>query len=414
MLKPTQPGKNNPALERLLKLFGGEFWPDYQQAIQNKPVTSSQARLYQQAIDAHFYQKLKEVYNLDRTDPESFFEVQQGHARAVIEDVLEDYTPSLKSRIGIRNEVTLTSRPSEIYRRLAMSTADITPELQFEVQRHLVLSLTAAEINARSTNEQLRHELSGVQSILNDHLFSGPEGYAEDYTVYACFDNDTNRTSCFFVNGCTTPKNSHKKAFRCRVRFVDGTGHVYTDPRIKDTTSAILKTTRKAVNNGQVMEPLNDVKDSMGMMFTVMDENAEEKSRFSQRERLVNQVRAAIQYHPNGIEQIKEDNDVEQDRGQATGIQFTRLQIQLLGLGLPIELMVFDAWNYLNSRYEVGVKNPDTGLYDGGAHELYKIRRVADVLSVYFPQELYRVDTLEALRQRGDQVAQDLLNKDRV
>jgi len=79
---------------------------------------------------------------------------------------------------------------------------------------------------------------------------------------------------------------------------------------------------------------------------------------------------------------------------------------------------------YIESKFEVGTVNTDgrfKGMYGGGSHRLFEIRRAIDGLLYYFPYEIYRLpeqskseyeeEIMKYARQRSSEIAYELIKE---
>lgn len=413
MFRSTEPGSLNPHLEGLLHTLGGDSWDLMKEDQSRGKLDESRDYVYRSAIDNYFYEVLRDKLNLGRADMQTYFEGQQVVARDVIEDIIKKYTPGLSTTHGLANEVSLLCRPGEIFSFLARSS-EISNVLRFEVTRHLLTSLTVAQHHAHSANGQLRYILSGAQSLMNKHLYAGPEGQTQTHHQYIVFDNETNSPLGVYNPGNLVNQGQHIKAFIANIRTLkpDGCNHsikdkeLFTDTRVKKPTPSFMKIVAKALLNGGELKVDGDVRDNMGMMMTVYGDQHD-------RDHLLERLHHVYSLHPNGIDRIEEDNKTEGDRGQAK-VQFKRMQVFLNGTEYPIEVMAYALLDYLRSRYEVGRINPSTGMYDGAAHSLYEFRRSIPVTGLLFPAEIYGVDSRTTIIHHMNQTAEDLRFRDRV
>lgn len=374
------------------------------------------------ATDGHFYGFIRQTYGLpEDINPQVFYLRQQSHAIQVIEYVLGTALPGYRHELGLKNEVSLYSEsPTDLLRLLAYPDDGVNPTLKFELQRHLLLSHISASFNSRTLNGRLRTELSRVQMLLNRELYGGRIGDGEDFDVYALHEDGTNSAVQVLVTArqyvskqardiCgIQPEGYHLKRHPFSLRRIGETDSlVYTNPRKKSDAASILKSLGKAVENGGVISPLSYVQDSLGIMFVAMGGESE-------RGELVERATTVLQSHPSGVEEITEDHHVNQDRGQAGASDFARLYLKLTGISVPLELMFYTCLGYLNSEYEVGIRDAGTGIYPGRAHDLYELRRSLPVLPVLFPEEIYPVDTRVAVLDRMATVAEELQARHRI
>ena len=337
-------------------------------------------------IDGYVLGSVKRRYGLpDGSDVQEFYMQQQKLATQVPEHYGE-LVPELAKDVELKDEISMLSdRPSDLVRLAFRRPEEIDSTLAYEVQRHILLSDLAGQINARTKNSRLRTVLSEVHHLLNEMLFEGPEGAGQRIISESYHDDQTNQV-IGFPGRSRKPPTAHLKRVPLVVRKIPEVGLVHTSPRKKDDRDAIVKSLAKALSNSGVINIDNDIQDGFGMIFVSMDDHVTP-------EQLADLVVSAIQSGSRKIANREEDDRTDTDRGQSPESSFdARRKIWFEGIPTPLEFIFYRLETFLNSRLEVGIRDPETGFYMGRSHALYKPRRAFPTTQVIFPKEIYPTD----------------------
>jgi len=335
-------------------------------------------------FNEYTYDAIRRAYGLpSNIDPREFYMQNQKHATALPE-YYNNLLPEVEG-LELKDEIALFSdRPSDLFRRLSKPAGQIDPTLAYEVYRHALLIDISSQINARTLNGRLHTRLSDVQQALNETFFEGPEGAGSKRVVESIHDDETNEVVGFPDTLRRIPPTAHLKHINFTVRNIKNGGIVYTGPRKKDDRISILKSIVKARENGGVISVDSGVLDLIGMRVVSMD------GRFAP-EQLADEVVSVLKTDPRfKIKDIEKDDKTGTDHGQAVGQNFNnRRKIWFEDIPVPVELIFYDLATYLNSRLEVGTRDPKTGLFMGRAHRLFDLRRAEKAASTIFPESIY-------------------------
>lgn len=366
-------------------------------------------------INEYVFRQISETFNLPpRSDPQEFYMQQQKQARGVVGYVCQ-LLPEAAKDLELKDEIAYYSdRPSDVFELLSKPPDKIDSTLAYELQRHLLLAHISGFVNARTLNGRLTTSLAMIQKHFNQRLYEGLEGAGERFILESIHDDETNKVVDFPSGNKRIPPTAHLKQVPFTVRRIRGIGLVATSPRKKDDENAVVKALSEACDNGGVID-INSIQDGMGMMYVLMNNNLSEKQQDEQLEYLVGRVVGELQSSPLRIKKIRREDHVDADRGQSPDIQFKRLIIDFEGESTPpLEMIFYNVKDYLNSRLEVGERNPETGLFMGQAYDLYALRRMYPVLPVLFPSEIYdrdpvrRLDLHRIVAKRSQMKAQEL------
>lgn len=359
-------------------------------------------------MDKYVFGSVKRRYKLpDPYDPQGFYLQQQMQAIRVVERISERL-PEIAKDIELKDEISMLSdRPSDLMRLMFRTSDDIDSTLAYEVQRHVILSAVAGEINARTKNGRLRSVLSEVHRLLDERLFEGSLGAGKRFFLESFHDDDTNTVVGFPDLNQQAPRTAHLKRTPFIARSIKGAGLVITSPRKKDDSVAIEKSLIKAKNNGGLININGDVLDPIGMMFVAMDG-------YVTPEQLAEQVVLIIESGSRKITKIENNDEIEADHGQSSEYRHTRRRIWFEDISVPVEMIFHSRENYLNSTLEVGTRNPVTGLHQGRAHPLFELRREEQVARILFPSKVYPVDIETAFINRDRRIIRELREMNKV
>ncbi len=349
-----------------------------------------------EVLNINFFESSKKIYKLPKkTDSQGFY-LQQNKGAVAAVGHFGRLVPELASKWEMKDEIAdLAERPSDLLRLLTSPSQKIDSVLAYEAQRHATLIYQIGMINARTLNGRLRTVLSDVNRLLNQKLFKGPEGHGDTTTVKSYHDDETNEVVGFQDRGDRIPLTAHVKHIEWTVRKTGEFGLVRTSSRKKDDSDAIAKSWAKARNNGGIIHINDAVQDSIGREYALLDDSIPPEQ-FA--DLVVSIIQAAAGEESDlweipKISKVETDNQVDASRGQAVRPSFNaRRKIWFENIPTPIELKVSNRETFLNAELEVGTRDPETGLYNGIAHDLYRLRRDRPIVDVPFPQVVYPVD----------------------
>lgn len=374
------------------RILFGEAGQQLAQALIQGTIKPYQLEDFRGRIDVHFFNAYSDIYRLARSiTPESAYLNAQTVALEVVRDCTLKAFPDYEDDF-FRNEVALKSpSPTDLYYYMVLPYEG--PLGAYEVRRHFLLTNTAAAMDARSGNGSLAIQLSDINRLLDAELFK--PGSGRQTTIYADHDQQTNT-----VYRVTTNKpeeslrsNAITRKHTLTLREIEGIGLVQTRVRQKDLVSAVEKLLSKAATNGGVLDP-ESVNDYMGFTFIGLGGEGYVTPE-TQLDYLESRLVDVLNSYRSLVE-IRPDHVVDRDRGQAE-VRFRRLQIFLEDQTVPLEFMLFDAVEYLNQSFEIGVMDPQTRFYTGRSHKMYEYRRTYPIMPFVYPEDIYQLDAQEAL-----------------
>ncbi|MBI4039078.1 hypothetical protein HY384_03925 [Candidatus Daviesbacteria bacterium] len=351
------------------------------------------------AIDDYVFGSSRIRYSLpEYVDLREFYLQNQKHAIGIIE-FYHALLPALDG-LELKDEISLLSdRPSNLFELASMPEGQIDPVLAYEAHRHILVTDISAMIASRTLNNRLRTRLSDVHRLLNQVYFSGPVGAGSRVVLGSIHDDETNQVIGFPNTMQRIPATAHLKTVPTTVRKIRrevidvGKDElmVYTSPRKKDDRLAVIKCLVKAKKNGGVVD-INHmdtgVLDPIGMIIVLMDDRAKP-------EELADKTASIINSDPKlRVVGVEKDDKTGKDHGQAAEMNFSaRRRTWFEDIQVPLELIFYDRETYLNSRLEVGTRDPQTGLHNGRAHELYGNRRAEEGFTILFPKKRFPVNS---------------------
>lgn len=407
MLRPTMDDRSPYANRQLLYLIRDNFGsgvngePDGLRAYYRMGRGEELSRSEKREINSFVFRSIGQYFGVtDRSSCRMLYIQQQKDAINSV-DHLREFLPEYSRELDLKNEIrTPSDSPVDLLELLSIPQDKIDPVLAFQIHRHALYSLIAGRHNSAVFDSRLNTIIQRQYKHLSRHLFKGQIGAGQTYYVYSAHDNETNEVVGFSSPDQTIPSTAHLKIIPIPVREIEGFGLVYTNPRKKNDSTVILKAQAMAHHNGGIIDP-DGVKDRGGMEFVPMNMNVD-------LEELADRVIEEMKSGPYPPEKIKVDNQADQDRGQSSKLRMVRRIIHFNGSPISFEFKFCNLENYINSLLEVGIKDPDSGLYDGMSYELYKPRRVQKVLRDVFPPVIYTQDLEGASVKRNEWIAQDL------
>ncbi len=421
--KPRTKDRSFATNFHLGRLTIGFFGEDVVDLCRKISVTGDFSSQETERINKYFLGSSRQIYKLPNwTHPQSFYRERRKDSILAINYFGSELVPELSEAFELREEIAnLSDRPSDLLRYLAMPEK-IDPTLAYEAQRHAIIHHQLGTIEARTL--KLCNLLSDIQNLLNEELFEASEGSAEDFCSESFHDVDTNEVVGFPDRGDPRPLTAHLKRRWISVRKIPKFGLVHEKSREKKLGPTLVKSWGKALKNGGIVHIDDAVQDSIAMRFVLMDDavSPEELA-----DLVVSVIKSGVESriesnHPRKIPKIiRVENDPKTgtDHGQSTEINFNaRRKIWFESVPTPLEITFYSRETYLNSELEVGVRDAQTGLYQGRGHKLFELRRGIDVIRVPFSQEIYKKiddDRLyTAFISQSNQVAYGLRNRYRA
>jgi len=367
--------------------------------------------LEEMRINSFFLEEINRIFDLqlhNEDEVQSFFLSQLKKANDTVRII--GNTLGLPPTVySLHNEVDVVD-PSIARMLSLLDRESVDPVLRFEVQRQLALAYLSAGINTRTKHDHAYDALSALQEGLNGNFFSGKAGHYETDIITSLHDPETNRTLGVYHQDDAIPvrefsgvsiKNT-PMSFRT-IPTEQGELKAMYGVRKKSDEIAIIKAITKSRANGRSIDPINDVLDSMGLMFVV---DGGEK----ERDLLTAHFFQFLNKYDSRLSQ-RNDSHVGENRGQNHEFNFGRYQITAPNLSVPLEVIFFCIPDYFNYCSDIGKKGND-GLYNGAAHSLYELRRSMQVAQILFPKEMYPgIDVDRYARDQSNNIAIELKRK---
>ncbi len=315
------------------------------------------------------------------------------------------------------------NRPSTALRILTTPTRLIGEQCKYEQGRQLGLALLCAEVMSRDENGTARAILSSINQFLESKSFIGREGDPDDYHTFSYHTPDTNRLQGLsqeypdsvypeglWVKSLDFPVR--KLGIRDSSREVVGSVPVLYDPREKEIEAAVIKAKERSLratkmgSNGGAIETSPYATDQLGFRLVVMEGGR------TLRDRVTSQLEDLFQ----SFEGFKGMRTLDRDSGSSKTdrVTFRRTYIYIEGLRNPIEMMVFSLDDWLAQEYEVGKFDPNIGMHNGPAHDLYKLEMVGSVAQYLWPSGVYGIDLEGVKKASSYDYAARLRRKQRI
>lgn len=231
-------------------------------------------------VNRHLERRVDENYQPTGSSPREYFERMADSSNAAHRRVTETLFSNFPGIVSQLNEVELQlGSPARIIEYIARD--DVDPDLKHELQKQLVRTYIAAEIESRDRLERTRERTRHLYELVDSHVTGGKMGETDQVWVTSFHDNRTK--SCTYINDVSGPPKrrvlgSHKMSTPLRVRQLKDFDYpVYVNARVKDLADAGVKAIRKPIrdrldeNGDAVFNPREDVQDTMGMKFALLE-----------------------------------------------------------------------------------------------------------------------------------------------
>lgn len=314
-------------------------------------------------------------------------------------------------------------RPSTVLERLTMSGSLIGDQFKYEQGRQLGLALLCAEVLSRDENGNARAVMGRINDFLEERLFRGKRGDPGIYPIFSYHDPVTNKLvglSSSYTN--VNPKEGFLvkslsypvRTFAVRASKEENVElvHALYDPRDKHLAAAVIKAKQRSLKAAQgksngAIETSPYAKDQLGFRLIIMEGG------YPLRDKVTASLEMLFQEF-KGYVAIEDDNEVDLNNGNKDRVRFNRKQLFIEDLRNPIEVIVQTLPDYISSLYEVGEFDPQKGMHNGPAHDLYKLRIVSDIAEYLWPQPIFGIDLKAAKKAGSFEYAASLIRKQRV
>lgn len=409
-------------------MFGGVdgaiAYEQFKRQHEGEDIEPSQQRI--ERITDAFNLNVEQIFGVDKCEAPRFTAQMMDGATKAITQLIKETAPTLAHKLEPRNEVLLLKEGVEIDRIIELLSNEKNPRLRFETERHLILGYFWGLI-------QRRNEILKVSKVVADSHKSLEQNFYEsgllNFTLHSLHSlNPDNLNAVIEVNDegpfSADFQTGSWKTHDFDVRMSKSGDLFYTRPRIKDATSALLKIVGKAANNGGEMN-IGYVEDNGGIMLVHMgkfdDSGSWVEPQENDTDRALDEIIDAINNNRRVGSYVEDDEVVDpfDKRGQSAHHSFKRRKIFFENDTnehmLPLEIVMYQSpEDYLNSRYHIGKQDPNTGQYDGAAHDLYMWKRNTKIMSKIFPGnvDLYDQELIQRAMQKQQQnIVGDLLSR---
>lgn len=407
-------------VKEVQRFFGRENYDEFKAAGKNGEYLSEETR---QRVDNQVYGKVGKMFNL-------------GWGGGLWHTAIELSNDTVNYARGIlfadqERQATLTTaiawddgRPSSALERLTMPTGQIGEQCKYEQGRQLGLALFSAEVILRNENGNSRTILTRIDRFLEDKLFIGRRGDPQRYHTFSYHTPSTNRLvglSSDFPDPSFDEelwvKSLDYPVRRLGVRDLQGevveVAQALYDPRDKDLASAVIKAKQRSLKaaksypKGIIIETTPYAGDQLGFRLVIM------QGRYPLRDSLTANLENLFREF-EGFSSIEEDDEVDPNNGPTDRLKFRRRQLFIERLKNPIEVIIQTLPDYISQLYEVGEFNPELGMHAGPAHDLYRLRKVADIAEYLWPFKIYKIGLEETKKASSYDYAARLRRKQRI
>lgn len=408
------------AASQIQRLFGKENFDEFREAGKSQISIPAEARM---RVDRQVYAFVEEVFHV--RNGANLWETAISRSVDTLNYARGILFPDQERQASLTTNIAWDPgrRPSTVLERLTLPRRLIGEQFKYEQGRQLGLAFLCAEVLSRDDNGNSREVLTRVNDFLESKLFMGRKGDPQKYHTFSFHTPLTNR-----LIGLSTLFPDHNfgealwvKSLDYPVRRMgvrDATGEltdiaqVLYDPREKDLESTVIKAKQRSLKwaNGQsngVIETSPHFRDQLGFRLVIMDGG----------ELLRNRITANLERLFAGLEgfvAIEADNDVDPHNGSMDRVRFQRRQLFIEGLKNPLEVIVQTLPDYISHLYEIGIFDPEKGMHNGPAHDLYKLMMVADIAAYLWPERIYGIDLRRFKQDTSFDFARRLGTKQRI
>lgn len=367
-----------------------------------------------------FFRRLPDNLRLPpETEPLQFVNGIFHRAQECLYEARHDRLGILERDLHPRNEIAFLSA-KDIARQLYYAASkNVDKTLSFESRRLLTVAIILAHFEARAQKFRVDDHMTEMLDMLNQDLWAeAPIGHTEALRIYTLHDDKTGEVLfppsfsvspllAFHIENPKVPthiKSREERVRYCRSNQGMSTTPVIFDARKKPDLARVLKVMRKTCDSPRNLVDLNQlVTDDVGLSFTPLALDIHE----CHHERFMDMCINVLQTHyGEGLVVVTDD---------APDRLFTRRLVTAPGCLVPFEFFCYDPENYERYHREAYRIDPETGIRVlGRAHEIHKLRIDAPGLAALYPKRHYGIDIMKIIHQRQLEIAQQLLQQNKL
>lgn len=409
------------AIRAIKDFFGPENYGLFKRACKREAHIPEEDR---QRVDREVYDKVTTIVGISRRSGEGLWNqaIEEAdrtvnYARRIL------FADQERQATLITNIASGDRRPSSVLEILTTPTKFISEQFKYEQGRQLALALLCAEIISGDENGHSRKILSEINRVLETKFFSDTrKGDPKPFHTFSYHTPGTNRLvglsnqypDIGFAEGLWV-KSLDYPVRTISLRSVEGersSVQALYDPREKHTESGVIKALQrslkaaKAQSNGGVIKTSPYGNDRLGFRVVVMGGHSLRDMVITDLENLFEAI--------DGIDLIQNLDHVRTVNGLPDRVQFRRKQFHIRSLNRPLEVIVQTLPDYVAYQYEVGDFDPDLGMHNGQAWDLYKLKVVADVAPHLWSPEIFGIDLEAAKKSASYEYSTRLGRKQRI
>jgi hypothetical protein len=345
-------------------------------------------------LDEYLIYGLTHAYDLPPDiDPKSFIERKAIEADLIMNEYVDNIFP---------NNGTLIRPDEETLKALRLSPSNGLLNDEDQNRRLFIMNpLIQHELRDRRHNYAAKQQ--EVDYVLSQ-LVCDPRTETTSH-FYSTHDTDTLRLLDLSPQR-PLDNDVLVKEHDFAVAEIPGIGMATTLSRVKRDIVVVEKSVQKALDlkdedyNGGVVDVNKQVRDPVGGIILVDHDANMEEVMWRAYEKMVN-------YFGDRIYRVEEDHKTNTNRGSALSDEddtsFLRQQYYLHEMrgrhpgekDTPIELIVNCVRRDIIRKFQIGVIDPETGIYNGQAEDMYALRRTQKTAAIFVPQSLQSLVSLE-------------------
>lgn len=318
-------------------------------------------------------------------------------ANEIVEQVRTMVFPGTDGVLKSLNEVRVPERDL-LYPMSHILSDTVDEGLKLEFQRQELITLLLLSLEEYIESKGFKDTVQYIKNLFDEQLFIGDTGQTGTQIYYSKHDNTTNNCLDVVTEAPTeTEPGTHWKCHPVKCRDIKGIGLAITEWRIKGYESAVIKALYKAIiSDPDTVVCPEAVKDVAGHMFVTETEE--------ERNALYEKIKTMLLADGN-FEEVKDDHSVNGNRGQSSQVVWLRMQVTPKSENgdapmLPTEIAVLTMQDYLNYN------NSIEGQIEALAHDIFKLRRTAEVGNLLYSDILDQLDSgtrqvVDSIVERG-------------
>ncbi len=399
--------------ERRVHLFCGEVGDEIRSGISEGRINSSNIGDYRERFDTRYFKVFGETYNVPGSLPVALaYQRVRQTAIDVMNRCYNTVFPDFRDD-RFRTEVALSPSPLDFYYYLLSAHPGTVEERELRI--NFILHQTAAASEARFDRDRAHIVRADIERLFATQLFTSTSNVP--ITVFSEHDPKTNTVKFLTFKDSDPKKNGG--IWKSEPWGVRSTEFGLVQPRIidYDASEMLEKIINKAIGDDKGVLNAASIVPQMGYKLIVL---------LPQERQVPNNTGHNLNHKIDGLEHIAQkaidilvderpvmeitpDHKPDSSASTLDEAQNKRYRITEDGQPFQLQLEVSSLLGQLNRIYEVGGKDPVTGLYQGQAEELYRLRVIVPIARILIENPDNQLDADSEGAKRSGEIAEKLL-----